>query len=1033
MSAPAGGGRRAVAVLIGVSGYARAANEFSRIPAVEQNIKKLEKVLKDPGSGVCSSGKVKTVHNPEHAGVVWERIDAAAARAEDVLLCYYSGHARVDDRYDKLYLSLSDCTPDNLFVNGLAVEDLLKRLEEIRHQCAPLHIVLVLDCCYSGQAVLEAGTEAARAHYWVLASTSATREVSCEPSGEDGCTPFTREFAAVLSDGVPHAPRVTMGALCGRLEDTMRQQRTEVFDPWLIHYKAGPEVVVSHARDVPGDGVSASESPQPALLASLGSRLQALWRLPGVQALPAGILGAATAAKQQLLDGTVPLWRRCVAWLAVVAALGGLAAGVQYGFAGSDTSCPPPLELRVLTSPEIRGAVRTAATAYEESDANQRALRRGDGHASAPDGCRAVHLTVFDAPSDKVGDAFARADTWSGSRVSEDGTDSGDPVGAPPEDGAGVDPADPTDAFDSVHPSNPDTTGQTASGTTSFGSAGATAGGSSAGTAGGTSVATAGGSSAGTGTSAATPGGSADSAKHFIPLNDVGPQPDIWIPDTSAEVALAREATSGSPVVRLGTGTPVAYSPLVLGLPSRTAVQLPGVSVEITWNDLLKAVSGLPDPPRLLRPSPTTSGAGLLHTVGRYLAGDGSLPDTGADTSGGLDTVLAPDVVAAIEQKLSASGFPSGDSTELLDRVAHRAAARPGRRIENLEALVSEKALVDFNRAAEGAPGTGDGGDRCSGFRAAESLTAYYLKGVPALDHPFVPVSWTGADEDRVQRSDAVNRFRAWLLGKDGQSQLAAADYRKARTGGVPPLADHDSALGCSHSGAQPSIPIHAADLTARRLRAVIGAYDKARAPSRVLILLDVSPSMREGRKKAEAEAVVARALEVLGPEDTFGVWAYPKSDTQRTGHRELVPLGTGVKQAREGLRAVEKAELGRTTGTAMYEVLTKALDTMRHAPGKERTEQAILLVTDGGDDREPGDKGQATAAHRFFNRLKDDSAATVPFVVVDVGRPGCGAYELDIISGSSQCLPAKGDVAKELAGKLAVVDTPDPADGRTP
>lgn len=616
--------------------------------------------------------------------------------------------------------------------------------------------------------------------------------------------------------------------------------------------------------------------------------------------------------------------------------------------------CPPPLELRVLTSPESRDTFADAAAAYETSGAN----RPGTG------GCRATRLTVYSATSDNVAEGFAHVDTWNA--------------------------ADPADATSPGGASDP------------------------------------------------TPDPASDT-EGFQPLTRVGPQPDIWIPDTTAELDLVRQSLAPRGVVELSQATPVAYSPLVLGLPSALEPQLPPGSADTaasTWDDLLGALDGLKDPPRLLRPGPTTSGAGLLHTVGRYLAGDGTLPRPQDD----VDKALERDRTGPMELQMSTSGYPADDSSPLLGTLKDRAGADPGQGLDNVGVLVSEKALVDFNESDE--PGTGQPptgtpspSAQCPDFHPVpqdERLTAYYPKGVPALDHPFVRVSWLGADGDRSRRTAAVQRFRDWLLGDQGQDQLARAHYRPAGRGdSAAPSEDRDSPLGCEGTGAEPGSPVYRADLPAPRLQQVLDAYEQARSPGQVLVLFDVSPSMREDSKEREAERVAASALDVLGPNDTFGVWAYPKSDRDPIGHRGLVPLGAPREKVPEGKRAVREAPLGVTAGAALYEVLEEAVDTMR-AQGERPGKQAILLVTDRGDDK-IGGRDLEGARNGLYTKLAAPGAPRVPILVADVSRPGCGS-DLAVIahlsSESSECLPAAQDVAKKLASLLAVVQDVDGEDG---
>lgn len=688
---------------------------------------------------------------------------------------------------------------------------------------------------------------------------------------------------------------------------------------------------------------------------------------------------------------------------------------------GGDPDCPPPLELRLLTSPESQEAFADAAAVFETSGTNRlplRAVRGGTGRQS-PQGCRASRLTVYSATSDSVAEGFAHLDLWNAGeeRAADDtrapggeAADGGAPESGSPGGGAAGSPTPGGGAADDQDGSDQDGSDQD-------------------------------GSDRGASHNGSGPDGDRNSAdpdgdKTFQPLDGVGPQPDIWIPDSTAELDLVRQSLAPRGIVELsGKAKPVAYSPLVLGLPATLEPQFPAGSSETaahTWDDLLTALGGLSSPPRLLRPGPTTSGAGLLHTVGRYLAGDGSLPSARDDVAAELERGR----IRAMERELSTGGYPAEDSSVLLGALKDKAEANPGRGLDDVGVLISEKALVDFNESDERGtgplPGAAPGSSGpCSDFQPVprnQQLTAYYPKGVPALDHPFVRVSWMAAEADTARRAEAVERFRTWLTDDEGQAQLARAHYRPVGRGGpASRTGDGESALGCEGAGAEPAGPVYTADLPAPHIQQVLDAYEGARSPGRVLILFDVSPSMREGGKNREAERVVADALRVLGPNDTFGVWAYPGSDRDPAGHRVLVGLGAGRGAVPDAEETVRRAPLGVTTGAALYEVLGDAVETMRgRGDGDpEAGKRAILLVTDRGDDK-VGGRDLDRVRRELLRKLLDPDEPRVPVLVADVHRPGCDP-DLETIaqlsSGSSECLTTAQDVAKKLAGLLAVVE----------
>ncbi|MCZ0995921.1 substrate-binding domain-containing protein [Streptomyces noursei] len=255
------------------------------------------------------------------------------------------------------------------------------------------------------------------------------------------------------------------------------------------------------------------------------------------------------------------------------------------------------------------------------------------------------------------------------------------------------------------------------------------------------------------------------------PLYRPGPQPDLWIPESTADYEEARRGmpSTGSPATLSDTG-PVAYSPLVVGIPAGT--QLDGVErVDAPWKDLLTSTDSDHRNLRLLRPSPVLSGTGLLHTLGLYLAGDGAPSGRPAPRPHPRPGRRAPP---------GRPGSQYAGSPELLcslrqDGGPDQAPDRPGTgRSPHSAPLVSEKSLADFNL------GHALGG--CPALDAPPPLGdryyAYYPKNVPALDHPLIRVDWAGT-ADAAPRRAAVARFADWLRDPaGGQRSLTAQGYR---------------------------------------------------------------------------------------------------------------------------------------------------------------------------------------------------------------------------------------------------------------
>jgi hypothetical protein len=128
----------------------------------------------------------------------------------------------------------------------------------------------------------------------------------------------------------------------------------------------------------------------------------------------AGVLGCVAAA---MTVGWLCRRRRWAAWLlpgsrlamaCTVAALG-LSAGGTLGTLDLEPPCPVPTELRVLSSLESLAGVQNAITQFEK-----------DERSTVHQGCYAVDLTAFTAPSDSAAEADLESG-WGASALSSAG------------------------------------------------------------------------------------------------------------------------------------------------------------------------------------------------------------------------------------------------------------------------------------------------------------------------------------------------------------------------------------------------------------------------------------------------------------------------------------------------------------------------------------------------------------------------------------------------------------------------------------
>lgn len=212
---------RSRVVLIGVPRYRHP--ELSDLPSVADNVADLAGMLTDPALGGFPAAHCITA--PEDATVsdVGELLHEAADQAEDLLLCYYSGHGKVDD-WGELYLTLAGTNIQRLAFSALpfgAVRNAL-RTSGARNR------VVILDTCYSGRATAatlsteedEVLTQLEVAGGYTLTSSPATRP-SLVYAGERN-TAFTGRLLTLLREGSPEAGELLT------LRDIYRHLRTRL-------------------------------------------------------------------------------------------------------------------------------------------------------------------------------------------------------------------------------------------------------------------------------------------------------------------------------------------------------------------------------------------------------------------------------------------------------------------------------------------------------------------------------------------------------------------------------------------------------------------------------------------------------------------------------------------------------------------------------------------------------------------------------------------------------------------------------------
>jgi Ca-activated chloride channel family protein len=427
-------------------------------------------------------------------------------------------------------------------------------------------------------------------------------------------------------------------------------------------------------------------------------------------------------------------------------------------------------------------------------------------------------------------------------------------------------------------------------------------------------------------------------------LRDIGPRPDVWLPDSSLQVAELRELAARNGItLPVAENRTVAWSPVVVGIPGSVAPTVRAPRNGVAWRDLLAQAGGVPG--GLVRPDPAASVVGEIATTALY-AGTADPPRS---------------IESRIARALDRGGYPLGDTGAVLCR--QRAAGAPAAAI-----IASEQTLTRFNR---GLPLGGECAVAQDAVPPGPALVAFYPSDTPGLDHAFVRLAWGGGPQP------AAVDFGQWLGSEDGKRALLSIGLR-------PPAGYDISEPLTNEFGALPGAVFDRRPPDATAVAAALRRYDGARRTGRVLLAVDTSGSMAQPTRAGQTRLSVAAegvrgSLALMGPADEFGLWAFPAGPAG-TGVRVLAPLGARDTQAAtKTLSGVRPAG-----GTPLFATIVHGVQALGgNGDGRIR---AVVVLTDGEDTT----SGLTPA--QVLDAVRDKG---VRVFVVAVGEASCAGQVL--------------------------------------
>jgi ABC-type molybdate transport system substrate-binding protein len=386
-------------------------------------------------------------------------------------------------------------------------------------------------------------------------------------------------------------------------------------------------------------------------------------------------------------------------------------------------------------------------------------------------------------------------------------------------------------------------------------------------------------------------------------------RPDAWIPDSSLWVPVARRTRLGAAALR-PSGTSIASSPLVLAAAQGRSPG--GVSWRLLLSSRLPGTGADKPPVRVRFLDPTTQAAGLGALM---LAHQASGP--GKTGLGTFAITLYSDLASALPN----------------DKAAYAAMFRGGD--PPTAVVLSEQSVWQHNHTDTKRPVS----------------ARYPSDGALALDFPYVSVT-----TDR-ERSRTVEDFRAALSQSQAREALQSLGLRTP-----------DGVAGAGFGGkygVASEAPIAARPQDPATVGRILQMWQRTVLGARMLILLDVSPSMgdpvprsQDTRIRSTTRAAIG-GTRILSDNSQVALWEFATRLDRDRDYRQLVPyrplsqrVGTG-NQRDALIGAFNAAQPVLGTRTSLYDsVLAAYREAVRtYQPDRNN----VLVVLTDGMNYDPG------------------------------------------------------------------------------
>lgn len=190
---------RSRAILVGVGNYLY----LPPLPATINNVEELALCLCDENLWGLPRSHCTVVRNPDSQERVLHGLHDAAEKADDTLIVYFAGHGLRDPDTGELLLGITGSMPGRAYT-ALPYDYIRRAMRDARAR----RRVVVLDCCYSGQAIagmsdpVTAVVDEMSAEGTLVLASAPENKQALSPEGER-YTAFTGELISLIRNGLP--------------------------------------------------------------------------------------------------------------------------------------------------------------------------------------------------------------------------------------------------------------------------------------------------------------------------------------------------------------------------------------------------------------------------------------------------------------------------------------------------------------------------------------------------------------------------------------------------------------------------------------------------------------------------------------------------------------------------------------------------------------------------------------------------------------------------------------------------------------